>query len=104
MISEFIKRTGFQPLPFEYERIEEAYCGFDGDKDAFCRAFVEADGEKKVYEARAAEIERLNGKILEMDKSIKRDSEKYEKRIATLEDYLDRELEWKPHEFPENIF
>ena len=49
MMSEFIERTGFQPLSFEYEKIEAAYYDFDGDKDAFCRAFVKADGEKKVY-------------------------------------------------------
>lgn len=98
MMSEFIERTGFQPLPFEYAKIEEAYYNFDGDKDAFCRAFVEADGEKKVYQARAAEIDRLNGKILEMDRASKRDGEVYEKRIADLQAQLDKELEWKPSE------
>ena len=98
MMSEFIERTGFQPLPFEYEKIEAAYYDFDGDKDAFCRAFVEAGGEKKVYQARAAEIDRLNGKILEMDRDSKRDSEVYEKRIADLQAQLDKELEWKPSE------
>ena len=98
MMSEFIERTGFQPLPFEYAKIEEAYYNFDGDKDAFCRAFVKADGEKKVYQARAAEIDRLNGKILEMDRASKRDSEVYEKRIADLQAQLDKELEWKPSE------
>ena len=98
MMSEFIERTGFQPLPFEYEKIETAYYDFDGDKDAFCRAFVQADGEKKVYQARAAEIDRLNGKILEMDRASKRDGEVYEKRIADLQAQLDKELEWKPSE------
>ena len=98
MMSEFIERTGFQPLPFEYAKIEEAYYNFDGDKDAFCRAFVKAGGEKKVYQARAAEIDRLNGKILEMDRASKRDSEVYEKRIADLQAQLDKELEWKPSE------
>ena len=88
MMSEFIERTGFQPLPFEYAKIEEAYYNFDGDKDAFCRAFVEAGGEKKVYQARAAEIDRLNGKILEMDRDSKRDSEDYERRLAGLEAQL----------------
>ena len=34
MLSEFVERTGFEPLPFEYEKIEEAYYNFDGDKDA----------------------------------------------------------------------
>ncbi len=98
MMSEFIERTGFQPLPFEYAKIEEAYYNFDGDKDAFCKAFVQADGEKKVYQARAAEIDRLNGKILEMDRDSKRDSEVYEKRITDLQAQLDKELEWKPSE------
>lgn len=98
MMSEFIERTGFQPLPFEYAKIEEAYYDFDGDKDAFCRAFVKADGEKKVYQARTAEIDRLNGKILEMDRASKKDSEVYEKRIADLQAQLDKELEWKPSE------
>ena len=98
MLSEFVERTGFEPLPFEYEKIEAAYYDFDGDKDAFCRAFVKADGEKKVYQARAAEIDRLNGKILEMDRASKRDSEVYEKRIADLQAQLDKELEWKPSE------
>ena len=69
MLSEFVERTGFEPLPFEYEKIEEAYYNFNGDKDAFCKAFVEGDGERKIYQARAAEIDRLNGKILEMDKA-----------------------------------
>ena len=72
MLSEFVERTGFEPLPFEYERIEEAYYNFNGDKDAFCKAFVEGDGERKIYQARAAEIDRLNGKILEMDKAAKK--------------------------------
>ncbi len=98
MLSEFVERTGFEPLPFEYEKIEEAYYNFVGDKDAFCKAFVQGDGERKIYQARAAEIERLNGKILEMDKTAKRDGEEYEKRIADLQVQLDKELEWKPSE------
>ena len=78
MMSEFIERTGFHPLTFEYEKIEEAYYNFNGDKDAFCRAFVEGGGEKKIYQARAAEIDRLNGKILEMDKTAKKDGAEYQ--------------------------
>ena len=96
MYSEFVERTGFEPLAFEYEKIEEAYYNFDGDKDAFCRAFIEADGEKKVYQARATEIERLKGRILEMDKDARRTGEEYEKRLAALQTQLDRELEWRP--------
>ena len=88
MLSEFVERTGFEPLPFEYEKIEAAYYDFDGDKDAFCKAFVEGDGERKIYQARAAEIDRLNGKILEMDKTAKKDGEEYERRVAGLEAQL----------------
>ena len=98
MIEEFEERTGFYPTQVQYEAIERAYMDFDGDKDAFCKAFVQADGEKRVYQARAAEIDRLNGKILEMDRDSKRDSEVYEKRIADLQAQLDKELEWKPSE------
>ncbi len=98
MLSEFVERTGFEPMPAEYAKIEEAYCGFNGDKDAFCKAFVAGDGEKKIYQARATEIDRLNGKILEMDKAAKKDGAEYERRLADLQAQLDRELEWKPSE------
>ena len=91
MLSEFVERTGFEPLPFEYEKIEEAYYNFDGDKDAFCKAFVEDDGEWKIYQARAAEIDRLNGRILEMDKAAKKDGEEYERRLAFFQVELDKE-------------
>lgn len=103
MLSEFVERTGFEPLPFEYEKIEEAYYNFDGDKDAFCKAFVEDDGEWKIYQARAAEIDRLNGRILEMDKAAKKDGEEYERRLAFFQAELDKEQEWKPYEFTQNV-
>ena len=44
MMSEFIDRTGFEPTAKEYAKIEEAYYDFDGDKDAFCKAFVKDGG------------------------------------------------------------
>lgn len=103
MLSEFVERTGFEPMAAEYAKIEEAYCGFDGDKDAFCAAFVHGDGEKKIYQARAAEIDRLNSKILELDKMIQQSSAEYERRLAFLQSELDRELEWKPYEFTQNV-
>ena len=103
MLSEFVERTGFEPMPAEYAKIEEAYCSFNGDKDAFCKAFVAGDGEKKIYQARAAEIDRLNGKILEMDKTFQQSSAEYERRLAVLRAELDKELEWKPYEFSQNI-
>ena len=59
MMSEFIERTGFEPTAKEYAKIEEAYYDFDGDKDAFCKAFVKDGGARKLCKARAAEIDRL---------------------------------------------
>jgi hypothetical protein len=103
MLSEFVERTGFEPMPAEYAKIEEAYYNFNGDKDAFCAAFVAGDGEKKIYQARAAEIERLNGKILDLDKTFQQSSAEYERRLAFFQAELDRELEWKPYEFTQNI-
>ena len=53
LMSEFIDRTGFTPTYEEYQEIEEAYYTFNGTKDAFCKAFVAGDGEKKVCVLRA---------------------------------------------------
>lgn len=39
MVHEFIERTGFKPMADEYAEIEKQYMEFDGDKDAFCKAF-----------------------------------------------------------------
>lgn len=96
MMSEFIDRTGFEPTYEEYRKIEEAYYEFNGDKDAFCKAFIENGGEKKVYAERAAEIERLRGRLVEMDKLFNEHSNKQEQKIASLQKALDKELEWKP--------
>ena len=51
MMSEFIDRTGFEPTAKEYAKIEDAYYNFDGDKDAFCKAFVKDGGARKLCKA-----------------------------------------------------
>lgn len=96
MLQEFIDRTGFEPTYEEYRKIEEAYYEFSGNKDDFCKAFVANGGEKKVYAARTAEIERLRSQMVEMDKEFKEHSAMLEKKITALQKELDRELEWKP--------
>lgn len=96
MLSEFIERTGFEPTADEYQKIEEAYYNFDGDKDDFCKAFVENGGELKIYKARAKEIERLRGQMLEIEKQYKKDVADRDRRIDLLTAELDEELEWKP--------
>ena len=84
MISEFIERTGFEPTADEYERIEDAYYNFDGNKDAFCKAFIENGGELKIYKARADEIARLRSQMLETEKQFKKDVADRDRRIDQL--------------------
>lgn len=96
MISEFIEKTGFEPTSDEYSRIEEAYYNFDGDKDTFCKKFVDENGEKKIYAARASYIKELESEIVENEKAHKNTVAGLQKKIADLEAQLDRELEWKP--------
>ena len=73
MISEFIERTGFEPTAEEYAKTEDAYYNFEGDKDAFCKAFVESHGASKICKARAEEIARLRSLMLETEKQFKKD-------------------------------
>lgn len=96
MMSEFIDRTGFTPTYEEYLKIEEAYYSFEGNKDAFCKAFVDGNGEKRVYALRATRIEQLKSQLLESDRTIKEVTAQYEQRLQNLQAELDRELEWKP--------
>ncbi len=96
MMSEFIERTGFAPTYEEFQRIEESYYNFDGDKDAFCKAFISNGGEKQIYRDRADRIEQLKSQLVEADKMFHETVAKYEQKIERLEKQLDAELEWKP--------
>ena len=92
MIQEFEQRTGYYPTLEEYEAIERAYMEFDGDKDAFCKAYKKnADGiaERIQREANMAHFRAADEAAKEL-KALKA-------RIAELEKDLDRELEWRPH-------
>ena len=96
MMSEFIDRTGFEPTSDEYKQIECAYYDFDGDKDAFCKAFIKNGGDLKIYKARAEEIARLRSQMLETEKQFKKDVADRDRRIDQLTAELDKELEWRP--------
>lgn len=98
MMYEFVERTGFEPTADEYRKIEEAYYEFDGNKDAFCKAFVAAGGEKKIYQARAARIAELESDAMDNEKAHQATVADLQKQIAALRKALDRELEWKPCE------
>lgn len=96
MMSEFIERTGFEPSAEEYEKIEEQYYNFDGDKDAFCSNWLKQGGILRCCKERALKIEQLNSKILELEHMSRMEDKKLQQRIADLEAQLDRELDWKP--------
>lgn len=103
MMSEFIERTGFDPTYEEYAAIEEAYYNFSGNKDEFCKQFVEHDGEKKVYASRVQRIAQLKSKIVEMEKDFMQELQKKEQEVARLTAALDREQEWKLYECQWNV-
>lgn len=51
MMKEFTERTGVTPTFQEYRDIEADYYAFDGDKDAFCKAWVAAGGPMATVDA-----------------------------------------------------
>lgn len=97
MMSEFTERTGFESSAEEYEKIEEQYYNFDGDKDAFCSNWLKQGGILRCCKERALKIEQLNSKILELEHMSRMEDKKLQQRIADLEAQLDRELDWKPY-------
>lgn len=101
-LSEFTKLTGVEPTFLEYQDIEDEYYAFNGDKEAFCKAWGEAGGPAKLYAARTAYIEQLKDRLVEQRKEyeaeLKRLKDKMsvlELRIADLEASLDKELDWQ---------
>lgn len=98
MMNEFVERTGFEPTMEEYREIEEAYYNFDGDKNAFCKHWMETIGEKGMLKARAEKIENLHAWIERKSKDMDIALAKKDKEIDTLKAKLEREQEWKPWE------
>lgn len=103
MLHEFTDLTGFEPSPEEYTEIEEQYYAFDGDKRAFCKHFVQSGGIQKVYDRRLETIERLRSQQVEVEKNLMQTIKERDARIARLEAQLEREQEWQPHEYAENV-
>ena len=89
MLEEFEQRTGFYPTLVQYEAIERAYMDFDGDKDAFCKAYKKnADGiaERIQREVDMATLKTQRDHAAELTR---RDVE-----IERLKKKPDLELEW----------
>ena len=107
LMQEFTDMTGFEPTPEEFQEIESEYYRFNGDKQAFCKAFVERGGEKQVYARRAEYIKELESQLMDQEKEHTAKLNKLEEayaeqilqltaRVAQLQEELDKELEWWP--------
>lgn len=102
---EFEQRTGFYPSQSLYEIIEKHYSEFDGDKDAFCKAYKEdADGlaTKIQHEAdmTAFRVEcEHEAELTRRDVEISR----LEQQVKKVQEAFDKELEWKPYEMSGNV-
>lgn len=98
MREEFEQRTGFLPSQSLYSIIEKHYTNFDGDKDAFCKAYKkDADGLATKIQ-HEADMQEINAQI-----AAEKAAKNYEARIAELEKALEREQEWKPYEDTDNV-
>lgn len=95
---EFERKTGFFPSSSLYKIIEKHYMDFDGNQDAFCKAYkANANGiaQKIQHEA---DLQKYNAQC-EAEKQLK----DYEAQIAELKRLMEREQEWKPYEDTDNV-
>lgn len=95
LIQEFTDMTGFEPTVEEFNQIEAEYYRFNGDKQAFCKDFVERSGEKQVYARRAEYIKELESRLMDQEKEHKERMAKLLAENARLQEALDRELDWQ---------
>lgn len=95
---EFEQRTGFYPDQALYSIIEKHYMEFNGDKDAFCKAY------KKNTDWLADKIQReADMQAFKAQAAAEKAAKDYESRIAELKKALEREQEWKPYEDTDNV-
>ena len=102
---EFEQRTGIYPSNRLYQVIEKHYLDFDGDKNEFCAAYQKNKDNLASKIQMYADLQDIR-EAKEVDKL----REDYEKQISKLNgkleqitEELNRELEWKPYEIPENV-
>lgn len=94
--TEFIKKTGFEPMEEEYKEIEQLYYDFDGDKDAFCKHFVKSGGVQNLLCRRADTILCLKDELRKVAESREKQEKILEAEIEKIKEELDKELEWRP--------
>lgn len=87
MLCEFIERTHYEPSYEEYAIIEEAYYDFEGDKNEFCKWFL--DAQKRGYWEREY---RVRLALKESDCEVRRLKESVLKAEADASEYWGRAL------------
>ena len=104
-IQEFEQRTGIFPTDDLYKIIEDFYMNFDGDKDAFCKAYKENEGSlaESIRERLAKEVLSEKAAAEQREKDLKKQITALQETVKSLQEKLDRELEWKPYVEKENV-
>lgn len=95
LMQEFTDMTGFEPTVEEFNQIEAEYYRFNGDKQAFCKDFVERSGEKQVYARRAEYIKELYSRLMDQEKEYTARLAELTAKNIHLQEELDRELDWQ---------
>lgn len=95
---EFEQRAGYYPTLEEYAVIEKHYMCFDGDKDAFCKAYKKNEGSLAEKIQRQTDDQRISAQA-----KTNKIMEQLTATIAKLEAQLEREQEWKAHEDTDNV-
>lgn len=98
MREEFTQRTGFFPSTALYKVIEKHYTEYDGDKDAFCKAYKKNENglaEKIQHEA--------DMETFKAQQEAEKAQRATEKQIEDLEKALEREQEWRLYEDTSNV-
>ncbi len=97
-IKEFTERTGFYPTHEHYSFIEKAYMNFDGDKDAFCKAYRTNENGLAAKIARETEryIEDQTELGMNEHDAMEERLNAQQEEIEKLKAQLDAELKWTP--------
>lgn len=95
LMQEFTDMTGFEPTVEEFNQIEAEYYRFNGDKQAFCKDFVERSGEKQVHARRAEYIKELYSRLMDQEKEYTARLAELTAKNIHLQEELDRELDWQ---------
>ncbi|NNJ30071.1 hypothetical protein [Lacrimispora defluvii] len=97
-LREFEQRTGYFPTGEEYRTIEKFYMSFDGDKDAFCKAY------KRNTDGLAEKIQRkTNLEYLKTSQQNDKEITRRDSEIEALKKQLEHEQEWRPYTDTENV-